>query len=161
MAKGDLTIALDEYDYAKINAALSQFSQIERDAIVQRGLQEGVKLFIKQGKIPLRSSLSHEPQNVKMRKGNLEKSFTTKTKKKVGKAYAGFNKNGHHAHLVDSGTEKRWTKKGAYRGSVSKSAPKTGSRFWHNAFEQQKNAAVQELMDSIKLSINKIISRNI
>lgn len=160
MARNDLTISLDYNDYAKINSVLSQFSQIERDAIVLKGMQEGVRLFVKQGKSNLKSTLSSEPQNVKMRKGNLERAFSTKVKKKLGKAYAGFNKKGHHAHLVDAGTKKRWTSKGYYRGSVSKNAPKTGSNFWHRAFEQQKNAATRELMDSIYLSANKIINRN-
>ena len=160
MAGGELTITLNQGDYTALQNALSQMSKIEQDAIVNRGLQEGTRLFVKQGKINLKSTLSTEPQNVKMRNGNLEKSFSTKVKKKQGKGYAGFNKFGHHAHLVDSGTEKRWTKKGAYRGSISKSAPKTGSQFWHNAFKQRKDQAAKELMDSVRKSINKIIERN-
>lgn len=160
MANQNLTLSLDEKDYNRIQSALSNLSRIERNAIVQRGLQEGVILFVKQGRINLRNTLSTEPQNVRMRKGNLIRSFTTRIKKLKGKGYAGFNSKGHHAHLVNDGTKKRWTKKGAYRGSVSKNSPMKGSNFWRNAFEIQKENAAKELMNSIRISINKIVGRN-
>lgn len=157
---GDFSISLNDGDYNRLQRAMDGLSKIEKNAIVQRGLQEGVKVFIRQGKSNLRATLSNEPQNVRMRTGNLMSSFTTKTKKRLSKAYAGFNKKGHHAHLVDSGTVKRWTKNGAYRGSVSKNSPQHGSNFWHSAVEQKKQAAMNELMDSIEKSIDQIITRN-
>ena len=149
-----MTIALDEGDYAAVQNALSQLSAIEQNAVVKKGLQEGLSIFVKQGKQNLRATLSSKPVNVRMRKGNLMKSFRTNLNKRQSKGYAGFNHLGRHAHLVDSGTKNRWTKSGAYRGSVD------GSKFWKTAFEQKKNEAAKELVDSIIESINKIIKYN-
>lgn len=168
MANRDFTMVLDEGDYAKVQRALSQLSVIEQDAVVQKGLQEGMSVIVREGRKILKNTLSRNPHNVRMRKymaskrggKGLENSFSTKVLKKKGKGYGGFGKAGHHAHLVDSGTVKRYTSKGYYRGSVSKGAPNTGSRFWRSAVETKKNQAMRELMESIELSINKIISRN-
>ena len=168
MAKGELTLELDEKDLARMNGILNGLSQIEREAVVQKGLQEGVRIFIKQGKSNLKRTLSKSPHNVAMarkmaakRGGGLAKSFTTSTKRKAISGYAGFRRStgGGISHLVDSGTNPRWTSKGYYRGSVSKGNPKTGSRFWRTAVQSKGTEALNELMDSIKKSVNTIITR--
>ena len=157
MAQGGMTITLDNADYRRIMDLLFTLSDFEKDAIIRRGLQEGARVFVRQGKSNLAQTLSSDPANVRMRKGNLIKSFRTKVNMKKQKVHAGFDKHGHHAHLVDSGTVQRWTRAGAYRGSVSKGSPKTGSKFWRNAFEMKKQEAANELMDSVYQSINKIM----
>ena len=153
---GELSIFLDEGEYQRLLNAIAKLNDIEKDAVVSRALQEAGNMIKKQGQSNLQNSLSREPQNVRMRKGNLQKSFKTKVYKKKGKAHIGFTKKGHHAHLVNFGTMKRWTKKGAYRGSVSKDSPMTGSRFWSRAFEQKKTQAGREIIDSVIKSVKKI-----
>lgn len=160
MANGELTMQLDQSDYLSVMGALSEMTQLEREAAVAKGLQEGAKIIAKAGKSMLKATLSREPQNVRMRTGNLYKSIGVKTRKKDMKAYAGFRKGGNHAHLVSDGTDKRYTKRGFYRGSVSKGMPNTGSRFWRKAFESTKDNAAKEVVDSIKETLNNILARN-
>ena len=157
MAQGEFTITLDEADYRHVMTQLEKLSELEKQAVVQRGLQEGVNIIVKEGRKNLKNRLSTDPVNVAKRKGNLIKSIGTKTVKKKMKGYGGFRRpGGNAAHLVDRGTEKRWTKKGAYRGSVSKGSPNTGNRFWTDAFQAKKDEAAMELMESIRISIQKL-----
>ena len=175
MAKGELTIILDPKDLEKMNQCLEALTELERVPVLQKGFQEGTRLFVKQGKVNLEASLSTDPHNVasaaymaKKHGGSLRNAFGTWTKKhfvskstreKTVKGYAGFyrKKGGGIAHMPDSGTKERWTKKGYYRGSVSKGAPKTGSQFWHRAVASKGAEALNTLMDSIKKSILLII----
>ncbi len=157
MAEGGLTITLDEADFRHVQAQLTKLSELEKMAEVQRGLQEGIAVIIKQGKRNLKARLSKDPVNVARRTGKLYQSIGRRTQKKKMKAYGGFKRpGGAAAHLVDRGTEKRWTKKGAYRGSVSKGSPNTGNRFWTDAFNAKKSEAARELMESIRISIQKL-----
>lgn len=159
MAQGDLTLQLSENDYQAIQNIMEGLSELEKSAVIERGLKEGTRILVAQGKTNLMMKLSRDPVNVRARKGNLEKSFTTKTKKKRMSGYAGFARpGGNAAHLVDRGTVERWTKKGYYRGSVSKGSPQTGNRFWTMAVEQKGQAALEELCNSIEESVNTIIN---
>ena len=154
---GEMTITLDEGDYARIQEKLSKLSQLEKDAAVQKGLREGVNVIVKKGRTNLKNRLSNNPVNARKRTGKLIRSMGISTIKKKMKGYGGFRRpEGAVAHLVDRGTQKRWTKKGAYRGSVSKKAPYTGNRFWTDAFNEKKNEAMHELMEIIEKSIKKL-----
>lgn len=161
MAQGGLTMIVDQDDWRKLQNVLNGLSTLEQDAVIQKGLQEGLRIISQQGKANLRTRMSTDPWRVTMRKrmaakrgGDLLSSVGTRVLKKKGKGYTGFGKTGRHAHLVDRGTVKRYTKSGGYRGSVK------GSMFWTDAFNSQKDRAANELMDSIRLSINKLIARN-
>lgn len=154
---GELTLTLSGEDYNDLQKKLSKLSALEQDAVVKKGLQEGVKVIAVEGRLMLKKTMSTEPSRVFMRKrmaekrgGSLEKSIGTRVVNKKGKAYAGFGKHGRHAHLVDTGTVQRFTKKGYNRGKV------VGSRFWRTSFEAKRKLAMQELMDSIITSIKKI-----
>ena len=147
---------------------LKAMSELERAAVVHKGLQEGVKVFIRAGKSSFQQTKSRNPHNVAMAKkmavkrgGGLAKSFSTFSRKKRTSAYAGFKRStgGGIAHMVDRGTGERYTSKGFYRGSVSKGSPNTGSRFWTNAVQRNGNKAVQELMDSVNKSIRAILNQ--
>jgi len=61
---------------------------------------------------------------------------------------------GNVAHLVDLGTEERYTKTGAYRGRIK------GGHFWTNTKEQYAPIAMQDMMDAIANAVNKINSRS-
>ena len=167
MAEGGLTITIDQHDWQKMQTALDALENIEQQAAIQRGLQEGLRIISNQGKTNLKNRLSTEAWNITMRNrmaskrgGGLQNAFSTQIKKKKGKGYAGFTNKGHHAHLVDRGTAKRWTKKGAYRGSVSKGNANQGNMFWTDAFRTEKDKAGQALMDTVYTCINQIIERN-
>ena len=145
----DFSATLDTKDYIKIMNTLTGLSKLEREAIIAKGIQEGLSFIVKEGKSNLASS------NVKVRKGNLSKSFTTATKKQRLKGYAGFKRpQGAAAHLIDRGTRVRSTKKGANRGQVK------GNLFWTTAVEHQSQKAQETLMESIEKTIKKIINRN-
>ena len=149
MANSDFTATVDKRDYTKIMNALSDLSKIEREAAIVKGIQEGLAVIVKQGKANLAAS------GTKVRTGNLSGSFKKLTKKSQLKGYAGFSRpKGSAAHLIDRGTKVRHTKSGANRGSV------TGNLFWTRAVNETKDKAQQELMESIRKTIEYIINRN-
>ena len=149
MASSDFTATVDKRDYIKIMNALAGLSKIEREAAIAKGISEGLAVIVRQGKANLAAS------NTKVRTGNLKGSFKKITKKTQLKGYAGFSRpKGAAAHLIDRGTKVRHTKSGANRGAV------TGNLFWTKAVNETKEKAQQELMDSIKKTIEKIMNRN-
>ena len=156
MASGNFTITLDEEDYNRVLKELEELSHLERSRVLRKGLAEGGRLFINEGKKYLEQRLSTDPVNVKMRKGLLKKAFKLKVYPNRGKVHAGFDRKGRHAHLVDRGTDKRYTRKGAYRGSVAKGSPNTGNMFWTDAFNAKKDEASRILMEAIRREIQNI-----
>lgn len=145
----DFTATVDRHDYIKIMNALSDLSSLEREAIIAKGIQEGLKIVLQEGKSNLASS------GIKVRTGNLSGSFKILTKKKDLKGYAGFSRpKGAAAHLLDRGTVKRSTKSGANRGMVKP------TYFWTKAVEGKSGKAQKELLESVEKSIEKIIRRN-
>lgn len=154
MANGDLTIELDKKDYERMQKMLSQLSEVDKKATIQRALSAGAKLMQAAGK-------SNLAQRNKVHTGNLKKSFGLRVMKKKAYALAGFKRpGGAHVHLIDHGTAKRWTSRGYYRGSVSKGSPNTGSRFWSDAVKTQGPAAMNKVMDAIYRSLDEITRRN-
>lgn len=164
MAKGELTIEIDEVDLAKIYKALDGLDQIQQNAIVFKGFQEAANLVKKRGQMALKSTMSKNGWNIEMRErmaakrgGSLANSIGVKSFRKKGKVHIGFKKLGHHAHLVDSGTNKRYkTSTGQYTGSVSKNAPKTGSYFWRKNFRDNRQAIKNKIIESVIASCKKM-----
>lgn len=154
MANGDLTIELDKKDYERMQKMLSQLSEVDKKATIQRALSAGAKLMQAAGK-------SNLEQKNKVKTGNLKKSFGLRVMKKKAYALAGFKRpGGAHAHLIDGGTVQRYTKRGLYRGSISKGKPKSGSLFWTEAVQSQGQAALNKIMDAIYQSLEDIARRN-
>jgi hypothetical protein len=153
MAKGDLTFVLDEEDYQRAMAALNQLDKVEQGKVIQHALSDGMKPMIAQGK----SNLS--VRNLR-RTGNLMGSFGLRVNKKKAFAVAGHRRpKGAAAHLVDRGTAERYTKKGYYRGSVSKGNPNHGSGYWTDAVNQEGPRALEGLMDAIYTEISNIMDK--
>lgn len=162
MAKGDLTITLDKKDYARLVSTLDKASDVDSTAAVNKGLRGGARAMMNAGKANL-------SQRNKVRTGNLKKSFAIKVtrRKKIGSNYAlsGFKrssrfnkiKGGNAAHLVSEGTAKRWTRKGYYRGSVSKGRPNEGSKFWSDAVQTEGPKALNNLVDIVERELNKML----
>lgn len=161
MAKHDMTIELDEKDYQKMLSILRGMSEVDQAAAIQYALKQGMQVIVNAGK----SNLSSRNNVVS---GNLKRSFSIKANKKKAYSLGGFRRSsrkenisgGNHAHLVDRGTAKRWTKSGAYRGSVSRGNPNHGTLFWTDAVESQGPAALSRLMDAVYDAIGKIMDKN-
>ena len=154
MVKGDLTIELDKKDYDRIQKWLSDLSEADQKSVVQNALRTGARALQAAGKSNL-SIRNH------VKTGNLKKSFGMKVVKKKNYALSGFRRpGGAHSHLIDRGTKKRWTRNGAYRGSISKGTPNTGSMFWTDAVKTEGPVALNKVMDAIYKSLEEITKRN-
>lgn len=155
----DFSATVDPKDYMRIMNMLSDLSKFERDAVIAKGIQEGLKIVVQEGKQNLKSS-GIKLNNVYTgkragKKTHLINTFRVLTKKGELKGYGGFIRPaGSAAHLIDRGTAVRYTKSGARRGQVH------GNYFWTKAVEGKSGKAMQELYDSIEKSIKMIQNRN-
>lgn len=149
-----MTFVLDEADYQRAMIALNKLDKVEQGKVIQNALKSGMKPMIAQGK----SNLSTRN---KKRTGNLSGSFGLRTNKKKAYSVAGHRRPmGAAAHLVDRGTAERYTKKGYYRGSVSKGNPNHGSHYWTDAVNQEGPRALDGLMDAIYTEISNIMGKS-
>ena len=151
MAKGSLTISLNKAEFQRLLTVLDKAGDLDTSPAVQKGLREGANLMKEAGKSNLAS-------RNKVNTGNLKKSFKIKVtrRKKIGNNYAlsGFKRGknaGNHAHLVDRGTAKRYTRKGYYRGSVR------GTHFWTDAVNTEGRRALNNLTNIIEQELNKLL----
>ena len=156
MASRGFTFTFDRRDIAALENIVSDLEDVDKRKAIMNSLSRGMALITRQGKSNL-DSANHQ------KTGNLKRSIRRKQVKKWVSVYGGFKKGkggGNHAHLVDRGTDERWTKKGAYRGSVSKGSPNTGSMFWTRAVESKGPQAMEKTMDVIYKEMEKIIRKN-
>ncbi len=156
MSSGNMTFTFSEKDYAELQKILGDMSDVDKRQVIIDSLKRATRNIVAGGKRNLNS-------RNKKKSGNLSKSFKTSSSKKRVVAYAGFSRTGaykgNHAHLVDRGTAKRWTKKGYYRGSVSKSAPNKGSNFWTDSVMAQGPKTMANLKETIFKELVKITNR--
>lgn len=149
---GELTINIAKEDLDRLDKILYGLGDLEKSAIIEKGLRDATAVLLAEGRRTLRQSLSKDPVNVAKRTGRLERSFTNKVKKKKMTGYAGFKRpEGAPAHLLDAGTNERWTKSGAYRGRV------TATRFWTKAVNNKAIEAIDVLFDSVEQSMLRIV----
>ena len=81
-------------------------------------------------------------------------SFTTRVKRNKLGALSGFDRpGGNHAHLVDRGTKRRYTKAGTTRGIMP------GNSFWDDAKQTEENKAMQAIYQSVQKAIQRINDR--
>lgn len=156
MAKGNMSFTFSEAEYAQLQRILGDIAEVDKRQAIMGVLRKATRNMILGGKRNLAA-------RNKVKTGNLSKSFKTTSSKKKVVAYAGFSRSGqnkgNHAHLVDRGTVKRWTKKGHYTGSVSKNQPKKGTMFWTDSVMAQGPKAMENLKDTIFNELAKITSR--
>lgn len=156
MAKGELTIVLDEKDLQKMNAVLDGYSKVDQNTIIQGALRQGMQVIVTEGQANLAA-------RNKKKTGNLARSFKMTTNKKKAYSLGGFKRGkdgGAHAHLIDRGTDKRFTRKGYYRGSISRGNPNHGSGFWSDAVATKGQEGLNTLMNAIYDTLNTINQRN-
>lgn len=156
MSSSNFSFTFSEREFQELQRILGDISEVDKSQAIIRTLRKSVQNIVLGGKKNLAA-------RNKKKTGNLSKSFKTTSSKKKVVAYAGFARSGqnkgNHAHLVDRGTVKRWTKKGYYRGSVSKSSPKKGTKFWTDSVANQGPKAMENLKDTILNELVKITSR--
>jgi len=149
----NLTIELSKSDVIAVNKWLEKMDKVDQGNTIQSALREGAKIIMDAGK-------SNLATRNKTKTGNLKKSFRIKVVKKKAYALSGFKRpGGNHSYLIDRGTDKRYTKKGYYRGSVSKGSPNRGSMFWTDAVQANGGKAVDRLMSAIYDALAKINNR--
>lgn len=149
MAVDKFTIYLDTKTLMETNAKLARLSMIEREAVVAQAVKEGAQIISRQTRKNVGTLLQK-------RTGNLYRSVSVVTRKKTGRAYAGFKRGkggGSHAVFFEHGTKERYTKAGAYRGKVK-------------AYELQKKSvdskgdkALKTVLATIEKFINIIMDR--
>lgn len=152
-SSGNFSLELKQEDMAKLKSIIKHFGEIDGNKAVMASLSKGMGIIVKKGKSNL--------HNVK--KGNLKKSLRRKQVKKWSSVYGGFRRGkggGNHAHLIDRGTDKRYTKKNKYRGSVFKKGTYTGNRFWTKAVMSEAPKAMEKTMSVIGNELGKIIAKN-
>ena len=156
MSSGNMSFTFSEKEYAELQRIMGDISDVDKRQAIIGALRRATRNIVAGGKRNL------ESRN-KKKTGHLSKSFKTTSIKKRVSAYAGFARSGenkgNHAHLVDRGTTKRWTKKGYYRGSVSKDTPNKGSNFWTDSVMAQGPKAMENLKNTIFQELVKIINR--
>lgn len=168
MASRGFTFTFDRRDIAALENIVSDLEDVDKRKAIMNSLSRGMALITRQGKANLDTS-NHQ------KTGNLKRSIRRKQVKKWVSVYGGFRKGkggGNHAHLVDRGTDERFTKNsytdklgrtypsGMKRGSVSKGRPNTGSMFWTRAVESKGPQAMEKTMDVIYKEMEKIIRKN-
>lgn len=151
-----MSFTFSEREFAMLQQILGDISDVDKRMAITNTLKRATRNIIIGGKKNLAS-------RNKVKSGNLSKSFKTTSSRKRVVAYAGFSRSGankgNHAHLVDRGTTKRWTKKGRYTGSVSKGQPNKGTNFWTDSVMAQGPKAMENLKETIFKELAKITSR--
>lgn len=152
-----LSIYFDPKSLATVYAQLNQLSEIQRDAVVQKGLSDGAGII-------RRETNKNMHRLVKKRKGNL---YSSLTKKKVGKVkkgdvryQIGFKRpQGAAAHLIDKGTMERYTS-GKNGKPIMKRGKVTPRLFHTMSVERKGDEALNRVAESIQISIDRIMNRN-
>ena len=155
---GAFTFSLSEKEFKVIEAILADLTDLEQKSVVTQALKAAAQRLVSKGKVEFKK----HHKNIT---GNLYRSMSTslKRRKRISRnaSYAGFKKNankkknnggiasGNHAHLIDRGTARRWTKSGAYRGSVSRNNPHKGSRFWTRTVFMEGDNSMKLVTDTV------------
>lgn len=137
-------------DRENIQYLVRNLEDFEKDKAIKSGLRAASNVFRVKGRSNLRSRLLHHGKQT----NHLMNSFTTKVKRNKLGALAGFDRpGGNHAHLVDRGTKRRYTKDGRNRGVMP------SNRFWSDAQETEENKAMQAIYQGIQKVVQRINER--
>lgn len=157
MAKGDLTITLNERDYRDLMKRLNSLEDVDKRNAISKALRMGVRVIMNAGKANYKARDLHTGKT-----GNLKRSFAIKLDKKRKVSFAGFkHPGGNHSFLVSRGTKARYTSRGYYRGTVQKRGPNTGNRFWDDAVKDNGGKALETLMDTVYEEVRKCLNRGV
>lgn len=137
-------------DRENIQYLVRNLEDFEKDKAIKSGLRAAVNVFRVKGRSNLRARLLHHGKQT----SHLMNSFTTRVKRNKLGALSGFDRpGGNHAHLVDRGTKRRYTKAGTTRDIMP------GNSFWDDAKQTEENKAMQAIYQSVQKAIQRINDR--
>ena len=137
-------------DRENIQYLVRNLEDFEKDKAIKSGLRAAVNVFRVKGRSNLRARLLHHGKQT----NHLMNSFTTRVKRNKLGALSGFDRpGGNHAHLVDRGTKRRYTKAGTTRDIMP------GNSFWDDAKQSEENKAMQAIYQSVQKAIQRINDR--
>lgn len=143
-------IQVTAIDRENIQYLVRNLEDFEKDKAVKSGLRAAVNVFRVKGRSNLRARLLHHGKQT----NHLMNSFTTRVKRNKLGALSGFDRpGGNHAHLVDRGTKRRYTKAGMNRGVMP------GNRFWDDAKQTEENKAIQAIYQGVQKAVQRINER--
>ena len=144
-----------------IEYLIQGLDDFEKSKAVKRGLRAGAGVFVTIGKRNLRSRLKGTGR------GSLIDSFAIKVKRYKPGVLAGFRRSGkwikyvtagNHAHLVDLGTDNRWTKK-TYKGFNQYRGYMPANRFWSDAAVSGEQQAMNKVYEGVKRAVERLNER--
>ena len=145
-----MEITVKVSDINRILKVVENLNDIDKDNVIKSGLRTATNMFLSAGRRNLRARM----KNSKGVTGNLLKSFKNKVKRRQLGALGGFGQLGNHAHLVDAGTQGRYTKSGKYAGKMP------ANHFWNAAISSTQNQAMNKVYEGIDRGITRIINRS-
>lgn len=133
--------------WANIERAVSDLANLEKDKAVRAGLRSGATFLRRKGRQRLKDREKvYNPEG-------LYNAFQIRIKKRSIGALVGFNKRGHHAHLVDKGTGKR------PHPITGTSGVMPANYFWTETAEQDWKQAMEKVMDGVERAVFRIKMR--
>lgn len=137
-------------DRESLQYLVSNLEDFEKDKALKSGLRAATNVFRIKGRSNLRARLLHHGKQT----NHLMNSFTTRVKRNKLGALAGFDRpGGNHAHLVDEGTKRRYTKSGSNRGVMP------GNKFWSDTKETEERKAMQAVYTGVQKAVQRINER--
>ena len=137
-------------DRENIIYLVDNLENFEKDSAIKSGLRAAVQVFRTGGRGRLGQRLKRTGRTT----NHLLNSFTTRVKRTKLGSLAGFDRpGGNHAHLVDQGTKRRYTKSGAYRGIMP------GNHFWEDTRNQDEGKALSKLQQGVQRAVDRINAR--
>lgn len=131
---------------ARIQSAVMGLEKIQQDKAITSGMRAAGGVFMMGGKRRLKSELKGHGS-----KGNLMKAFRVRVKRRNEGVLIGFDRMGHHSHLVDLGTKKRFHKSGKYTGVMP------ANYFWRQTAQADFPKAAEKMFKGIETAANRIM----
>lgn len=133
--------------WAEIEKSIAGLSTIDQSKAIRSGLRSGATYLKRKGKQRLKQRVKGYDTDT------LYNSFVARIKRRSLGALVGFNKKGHHSHLVD-------------RGTIKRKHPKTGTsgimpanRFWTDTAEQDWKETMERVQQGIDRAVFRIMMR--
>lgn len=143
-------IQVTTIDRENIQYVVRNLEDFEKDKALKSGLRAAVNVFRRKGRSNLRARLLHHGKQT----NHLMNSFAIRVKRNKLGALSGFDRpGGNHAHLVDRGTKRRYTKAGTNRGVMP------GNRYWDDAKQTEESKAIQAIYQSMQKVVQRINDR--
>ena len=134
--------------HARIQNAIMGLNNFQQNKAITSGMRAAGGVFMAGGKKRLRAELKGTG------KGNLMKGFRVKVKRHNAGVVTGFDRMGHHSHLVDLGTKKRFHKSGKYVGIMP------ANYFWRTTAQADFPKAAEKMYKGIETAANRIMYGN-